>query len=300
MTVYTTIPQDDSNLEITVIESDDLVTLDLNSASFNLIGAVNSVNGLQGDVTLELGLPEAAVQTLIDDSIAAIDYPVDSVNGQTGDVVLTTNEISEDVNLYYTDARVDDYLNSGNITSIAFQNTTLTWNTDDGTLEFPVNADVTLQIGQENIILARNESGVTIPDGTAVRVTGAQGNRLTIDRADNANDALSASTIAVTTQTIANNNPGYITTEGLVRGLDTSMWAEGAALYLGSNGAMTTVKPLTPLHLVPMGWVVRSHPSEGSIFVNVINGQELEELHDVLITNPTAGHGLWRSLDGQG
>ena len=304
MTVYTTVPQDDSNLEITVTESDDIVSLDINSASFTLIGAVNSINGLVGDVTLELGLTEGEVQTLIDDSIAAIDYPVDSVNGQTGDVTLTTNEISEDVNLYYTDARVDDYLNSGNITSIAFSNgapgaTTLSWNVDDGTLEFPLNAEVNLQIGQENVILARNESGSTLPDGTAVRVTGAQGARLTVDRASNDNDGLSASTIAITTQTIANNNPGYITTEGLVRGLNTSMWADGDTLYLGSNGALTNVKPVTPLHMVHLGWVVRSHPVEGSIFVDVQNGYELEELHDVLITNVQDGEGLvWDGVNG--
>jgi hypothetical protein len=299
MTVYTTIPQDDSNLDITITEAPDLVTLDLNSASFNLIGAVNSVNGLQGDVTLELGLPEAEVQTLIDDSIAAIDYPVDTVNGQTGDVVLTTNEISEDVNLYYTDARVDDYLNSGNITSIAFADTTISWNADDGTLEFPVNPDVTLQIGQENLIHVKNLSGTTLTNGTVVYVTGASGSKLTIDRADSAMEGTSAATIAIMTQELGNNAVGYATTEGLVRGLNTAAYGEGSAIYLNSNGAFSTTKPVTPDHLVPVGWVVRSHATEGSIFVHINNGQELEELHDVLITNPSDGQGIvWDALNG--
>ena len=299
MTVYTTIPQDDSNLDITITEAPDLVTLDLNSASFNLIGAVNSINGLVGDVTLELGLPEAEVQTLIDDSISAIDYPVDSVNGQTGDVVLTTNEISEDVNLYYTDARVDDYLNSGSITSIAFADTTISWNADDGTLEFPVNPDVTLQIGQENLIHVKNLSGTTLTNGTVVYVTGASGSKLTIDRADSAMEGTSAATIAIMTQELGNNAVGYATTEGLVRGLNTAAYGEGAAIYLNSNGAFSTTKPVTPQHLVPVGWVVRSHASEGSIFVHINNGQELEELHDVLITTPTDGQGIvWDAANG--
>ena len=299
MTVYTTIPQDDSNLDITITEAPDLVTLDLNSASFNLIGAVNSVNGLQGDVTLELGLPEAEVQTLINDSIAAIDYPVDSVNGQTGDVVLTTNEISEDVNLYYTDARVDDYLNSGSITSIAFADTTISWNADDGTLEFPVNPDVTLQIGQENLIHVKNLSGTTLTNGTVVYVTGASGSKLTIDRADSAMEGTSAATIAIMTQELGNNAVGYATTQGLVRGLNTAAYGEGSAIYLNSNGAFSTTKPVTPDHLVPVGWVVRSHATEGSIFVHINNGQELEELHDVLITTPTDGQGIvWDALNG--
>ena len=300
MTVYTTVPQDDSNLEITVIESDDLVTLDLNSASFNLIGAVNSVNGLQGDVTLELGLPEAAVQTLIDDSIASIDYPVDTVNGQTGDVVLTTTEVAEGVNQYYTDERVDTYLTGGEVTSINFGGaTSLSWNSDEGTLEFPVNADVTLQIGQENLIHVKNLSGSTLNNGAVVRVTGASGSKLTVDLANNTSDAVSADTIAVMTQSLGANAVGYATTEGLVRGLNTSGYTEGAVLWLDGAGVFTQTKPLTPLHLVQVGYVVRSHPTQGSIFVCIKNGWELDELHDVLIANPSAGQGIvWDAVNG--
>ena len=300
MTVYTTVPQDDSNLEITVIESDDLVTLDLNSASFNLIGAVNSVNGLQGDVTLELGLPEAAVQTLIDDSIASIDYPVDTVNGQTGDVVLTTTEVAEGVNQYYTDERVDTYLTGGEVTSINFGGaTSLSWNSDEGTLEFPVNADVTLQVGQENLIHVKNLSGSTLNNGAVVRVTGASGSKLTVDLANNTSDAVSADTIAVMTQSLGANAVGYATTEGLVRGLNTSGYTEGAVLWLDGAGVFTQTKPLTPLHLVQVGYVVRSHPTQGSIFVCVKNGWELDELHDVLIANPSAGQGIvWDAVNG--
>jgi len=43
---------------------------------------------------------------------------VDSVNGQTGDVVLTTTNINEGTNLYYTDARVDSRLSSGSVATI--------------------------------------------------------------------------------------------------------------------------------------------------------------------------------------
>ena len=45
---------------------------------------------------------------------------VDSVNGQTGDVVLTTDNINEgSTNLYYTDARVDSRLSSGSVATIS-------------------------------------------------------------------------------------------------------------------------------------------------------------------------------------
>ena len=246
---------------------------------------------------VNLGTPttntDAANKLYVDNAVASAPGQVASVNGQTGVVVLDTDDINQGTtNLYYSDALVDAYLQSGNITDIAFVDTTLTWNPDDGTLEFPLNTNVTLQIGQENVILARNESGVTLDNGSVVRVTGASGNRLTVDLANNISDALSASTIGVATESIANNTPGYITTQGLVRGLDTSAWADGDTLYLNGAGLLTNVKPVTPLHLVNVGWVVRSHATQGSIFVDVKNGYELDELHDVLITTPTTGQTL--------
>ena len=299
MTVYTTVPQDDSNLEITIIESDDLVTLDLNSASFNLIGAVNSVNGLQGDVVIELGLPESEIQTLIDTSIATIDYPVDSVNGATGDVVLTTGDIAEADNLYYTDSRVDTFLTDGSVSSINFgNNTALTWNPVDFTLDMPLDG-VTVQLGQETLARVVNRTGATITNGSIVRTTGSQGQRMTVAVASNSNDNLSATVLGVATQDILNNQEGFITITGLVRGINTLAFTEGTPLYLGSNGAMTDTRPDTPLHMVLVGYCIRSHAVLGSVFVKAQNGYELSEMHDVLVTNPVDGQGIvWDALNG--
>jgi len=49
--------------------------------------------------------------------------------------------------------------------------------------------------------------------------------------------------------------------------------------------------------------VLASNGSAGRAYIKVINGQELEELHDVLITSPTDGQvltyetssGLWKN-----
>ena len=147
--------------------------------------------------------------------------------------------------------------------------------------------------------VARNLSGQTINNGDVVRVTGASGNKITVDLADYTNEPDSSATFAIVTETISNNSTGRITTEGLVRGLDTSLLTEGAALWLGPNGTFTTTKPPSPNHLVHLGWVVRSHATEGSVLVSVSNGWELEELHDVLIDNPQNGQGLvWDATNG--
>lgn len=162
---------------------------------------------------------------------------------------------------------------------------TLSWNTEDETLDLIVSPDVTYQLGQELGVVARNLSGTTLANGAVVRVTGASGDKVTVDLADSSTENGSAPTIGVVTETIGNNSTGRITTAGLVRGLNTSSYSEGVAIYLGTSGTFTSVKPASPNHLVHIGWVVRSHATEGAILVHVNNGWELDELHDVLISD---------------
>jgi len=172
----------------------------------------------------------------------------------------------------------------------------MTWNTDEGTVDLYLSADVTLQVGQELHVFARNESGSTITNGTVVKVTGASGSKPTIELADASTEGGSAPTIGVATQDFSNNSSGYITTAGLVRGLDTSSFTEGVPIYLGSSGAFTATQPTSPDHLVHIGWVVRSHATEGEILVHVNNGWEIDELHDVLIGTKANGDLLrWNS-----
>ena len=161
---------------------------------------------------------------------------------------------------------------------------TMSWNTEDETVDLAVSPDVTYQLGQELGYTARNISGATLTNGTVVRVTGASGSKITIDAADATTEVNSSSTFAVVTEDISNNSTGKITTEGLVRGLDTSTFTEGVAIWLSTtSGTFTATKPATPNHLVHVGWVVRSHATEGTILVKINNGWEVDELHDVLI-----------------
>ena len=166
---------------------------------------------------------------------------------------------------------------------------TLSWNQTDETLDLVVGGGSIYQIGQEDGVVARNLSGTTLVNGSVVRVTGASGSKITIDLADNTTEAASSATFAVCTQTISNNSTGKITTSGLVRDLNTSAFTEGVAIWLGTNGQFTATKPVAPNHLVHIGWVVRSHATQGMILVKVSNGWEISELHDVLITNVANG-----------
>lgn len=152
-------------------------------------------------------------------------------------------------------------------------------------------------------VYVRNQTGSTLTAGTIVYINGATGNRPTVTPAQANNDANSAQTMGFVKTAITNNGFGYVIVRGECEALDTSAVAEGTQLYLSPTtaGAYTTTKPVAPNHLVYVGIVIRSHPTQGVILVAVMNGLELEELHDVLITTPTNGQvlkydstsGLW-------
>lgn len=177
------------------------------------------------------------------------------------------------------------------------------WNDQDGTVDLGLKGgNVTLQVGQEQLTRVVNKTGVNLLEANyqAVRISGAQGNRLKVDLAQANNDANSAETLGIVTETINNNLEGFITTSGLVRNINTTgslqgeTWADGDMLYLSGTvaGQLTNIKPTAPIHTVIMGYVVRAHATQGQIYVKVDNGYELDELHNVAITSPTNGQVL--------
>lgn len=180
------------------------------------------------------------------------------------------------------------------------------WNDADGTVDLGLKGgNVTLQVGQEQVIRVVNKTATNITlleaNYQAVRLTGVQGQRLKVDLALSTTDGLSAETIGLVTETILNNEEGFVTTSGLVRGINTTgslqseAWADGDILYLSPAvaGRITKVKPSAPNHLVIIGYVVYAHITQGTIFVKVDNGYELSELHDVYAPTPLNNDGIF-------
>lgn len=130
----------------------------------------------------------------------------------------------------------------------------------------------------------------------AVRVSGAQGQRLAVAYAQANNDNNSADTIGLVIETIATNQEGFIMTVGQLEGVNTTgslqgeTWVDGDVLYLSPTtpGALTNIKPtgLTG-HIVVMGYVEYAHAIHGKIYVKIMNGWELDELHNVYINSGT-------------
>lgn len=115
-------------------------------------------------------------------------------------------------------------------------------------------SDTELRAGQVVHTIGANESGAT------VALVGSE---------DVINDPL-----GVVSQDIPERHPGYITVQGTVGALDTSEWGDGARLYLDSTrGGMVTTIPEEGA-VTPIGVVIRSHETEGSIMVggNIAGG----------------------------
>jgi hypothetical protein len=146
-------------------------------------------------------------------------------------------------------------------------------------------------------VLCRNNTGTTLTKGTIVFINDAIGNKPTITRAQANNDENSAQTIGFVKADIANNADGFVIESGLLENVNTNGLGEGTQLYLSPSeaGKWTTTKPSAPDHLVYVGIVVRDHINQGTVYVAIQNGYELNELHDVAAPSPSAGQFLKRN-----
>jgi len=134
----------------------------------------------------------------------------------------------------------------------------------------------------------------------AVRVSGAQGQRLAVAYAQANSDPNSADTLGLVCETIATNQEGFIMAMGQLENINTTgslqgeTWADGDVLYLSPTtpGAITKVKPTGAGHIVVIGYVEYAHVNNGKIYVKVMNGWELDELHDVDIVTPANNQAL--------
>lgn len=158
----------------------------------------------------------------------------------------------------------------------------LFWEADDNTLSIHSGLDSTsLQIGQESWIKVRNNTGVAIPEATAVMYTGTIGGSGRITAAPMVADGSIASQylLGITTMAIPDNGDGMVTNFGKLRGVNTNSWAEGAVLWLdpATPGGLTSTMPDAPNLRVPVAYVVTKSASAGCLFVDVQYGSDLSQ-----------------------
>lgn len=187
---------------------------------------------------------------------------------------------------------VSPYIGSSNVDKISFNTTAgatanngeLVWNATEGTLNIGTPG-VTYQVGQELSFICKNVSADVILDGEACMFVGADSTTGYLEVVHMVADGSvpGYTFFGVATQPIAIGATGYITTLGKVRGIDTSAYPEDSVLWLNpaQPGTFTLVEPQAPGLKVPAAAVIKSHPTDGIIFVRAETGRTIAECHDV-------------------
>lgn len=317
--IEVTAQPNDQIIDISVTDNSDEVTLNITptvvevninkGGSFaqwgNISGTLSDQTDLQSALNAKANLvggkvPASELPSYVDDIIEVANYAALPATGETGKIYVTldNNKIYRWSGSLYIEIAANNSV-WGSITGTLSSQTdlqnalnakfnnptgdTTQYIAGDGSLiTFPVAGQAGTLVRQ-----VRNTTGSTLTKGTIVYINGANGNKPTIAKAIATGDSTSAQTFGMLQADLANNSNGYVVCVGDIVGLDTSALTEGAQLYLSSTtaGAYTTTKQLAPAHLVYIGVVTRSHPTQGQIEVKIQNGYELDEIHDVAISS---------------
>ena len=164
----------------------------------------------------------------------------------------------------------------------------MSWNDTYGTVEIGLKGgNLTYRLGQSSMTYVKHADNSGLTKGTVIYPVGSDGSNKTVRLARADIEATSSKTFGVVAETVTGGGKAFCITEGLIEGINTSLLTEGSAVYLSpaTAGGMTTTKPSAPNHMVLVGFCIKSHAVNGSIFVKVQNGFELDELHDVAISS---------------
>jgi len=141
--------------------------------------------------------------------------------------------------------------------------------------------------------IVKNDGTSLITKGTPVYSTGTDGTNILVGKASNTSEVTSSKTIGLMQSditTTGGTQTGFVITEGLLGGLNTAGTTAGDPVWLGAGGTLLyglINKPYAPNHLVFIGIVTKVSAGNGEIFVNIQNGFELDELHNVRISGET-------------
>jgi nitrogen fixation protein len=307
--------------DVTINVVDNLITVNINKVNGGG-GAVDSVNGQTGVVVLDQddildGVTYKQYSLTEKNKLAGIAEGAEvnvnaDWNAVSGDAQILNKPTIPDVSTLvpYTGATTNvdlgEYeLKSGQLTLDTTPTgtaavATTRWNDAIGSSETTLKGgSVILKNGIDLVARVVNKvnpnTTLTKANYQVVRISGAQGQRLAVDLAQANNDNNSADTLGIVTETIATNQEGFIMTVGQLEGINTTgslqseTWTDGDVLYLSPTtaGAITNIKPNGSTgHIVILGYVEYAHANNGKIYVKIMNGWELDELHNVFIDTP--------------
>ena len=165
----------------------------------------------------------------------------------------------------------------------------MAWNAADGCLDIGMGYDaVTQQVGLEQYYRIKASGAIT--NGQCIMFAGSVGASGVLKGSPATAVTNGQYIMGVATMDIANNGFGYVTSFGLVRGINTSgssvgeVWSDGDILYYNPAyaGGLTKTAPAAPLPKVVVAAVVNAASGgSGSLFIRVQPEPDLHNLSDV-------------------
>ena len=225
-----------------------LLSIENTGVLSNIAGDGISVSSATGDVTIE----NTGVLSVTAGQGITVDQP-------TGDVTVAVG--------------TQPYLDfDDDLTNPAYQQGRLFYDNTNKALAYYNDApDVTVQIGQENIVRVYNNTGSTILNGKVCYINGAFGAFPTVALAKADSSTTSQATLGICTADILTGEYGYITTDGVVHDINTNGMTAGAPVYLSdaTAGAFTMTAPLQPSYDIIVGYVTEVSATTGAVYVHI-------------------------------
>jgi hypothetical protein len=282
----------------------------------------DGVGGTATDVVLTFPTPaeigayfDTNPDGFVDSAGASAAAPVQSVNGDIGDVVVyaggNTSDIlvkvsGTDYDTAWTDDITVDSINydiTAGIEPSAEGGTA--WSADARTLAINKGNGVIQNITQDlNYAPARNTEATSLIRGELVMVDPsqpAQGQTLRLKRYISNGTLPVDLFVGMVSEAIAPNESGFVEWFGQLRGLSLSAlkpvgetWVEGDILWPNPAvaGGMTKVEPTAPAHKVTVAAILRITGNNLNVLVRPNLRSRIVDLHDVQVTTPSNGQVL--------
>lgn len=225
MTVYTTLPTDDQNLAITVTDDPDLVVLNITPAS---------VSGVS----------------------------VTTVNGQSGVVVLDTDDVQEDgspINKYFTDPRAQTVITANSEGFIKADTTNTLTNKSGNISQWTNDSGYITSASEDDQTLSFSSPDLTITSGNTVDISALTSGLITASSTDTLTNKSGSNSqwtndenYSTTTNNAANRVITGTGTTNTIDGNSDFTWDGSNAVMDGSAGGLTS--PVVNIKTDNSGW----------------------------------------------
>ncbi len=251
-------------MEQNLVRESKLPAAEYYSENFYLRGVTNL-----GDEGVSINIPQWLLPQMVSPNLVPYENATRDVNIGTHSLIASGLKISTNTPYIVT--------NAGEIG----------WNTEDGTFNFRLLNNTTLQAGQEVFIYGKASGAIN--NGDVCQFAGVQGNHILVKKAVQSEiDVNPYLIIGIATDNIANNNYGYITVFGKINDVYTTGFALADILYYDSSGstagALTKTPPAAPYRKIMMASVIKlatGSAENGKIMVRPTWGMRISDMDDV-------------------